>query len=70
MTPWDSYAKKVVDGDVIVGKYVRLAVERYYSDLERVGDEDFPYYFDEKKAAAVVAFFPAAKPPWLYSVRA
>ncbi len=60
MTPWDSYAKKVIDGDILVGKYVRLAVERYYSDLERVGDEDFPYYFDEKKAAAVVAFFPAA----------
>jgi phage terminase large subunit-like protein len=60
MTPWESYAHKVVNGDIVVGKYVRLAVERYYDDLQRVGDEDFPYYFDEKKAQAVVSFFPAA----------
>ena len=40
MSPWESYAKKVTDGDIVVGKYVRLAVERYYSDLQRVGDED------------------------------
>ena len=60
MYPWDSYAEKVLSGDIVVGKYVRLAVERYKEDLQRVGDEDFPYYFDESKAAAVIAFFPAA----------
>ena len=60
MSPWESYAKKVIDGDIVVGKYVRLAVERYYDDLKRQSTEDFPYYFDEKKAEAVIAFFPAA----------
>ena len=60
MTPWDSYVEKVMSGEVTVGKYVRLAVERYLSDLERVGDDDFPYYFEPDMAAAVCAFFPAA----------
>ena len=54
MTPWESYAQKVINGDVITGKYVRLAVERYYRDLEKQSTPDFPYYFDEKKAAAVI----------------
>jgi len=60
MSPWESYAQKVINGDIITGKYVRLAVERYYRDLERQSTPDFPYYFDEKKASAVIAFFPAA----------
>ena len=60
MTPWDRYAQAVMDGDIVVGKYVRLAVERYLSDLDRIGDKDFPYTFDANKAGAVLAFFPAA----------
>ncbi len=60
MAPWESYAKKVIDGEIVVGKYVMKAVERYYSDLSKQSTEEFPYYFDEKKAAGVCAFFPAA----------
>ncbi len=60
MSPWESYAQKVINGDIVTGKYVRLAVERYYRDLDKQSTPDFPYYFDEKKAAAVLAFFPAA----------
>ena len=60
MHPWESYAERVMSGDIVVGKYVRLAVERHLDDLEKQSTEDFPYYFDEKKAAAVCAFFPAA----------
>ena len=60
MHAWDSYADKVLAGDIVVGKYVRLAVQRYRDDLERVGDEDFPYKFDEKKAMGATSFFAAA----------
>ena len=57
MHAWDSYADKVLAGDIVVGKYVRLAVQRYKDDLERQSTEDFPYYFDEKKAMGATAFF-------------
>ena len=60
MHAWDSYADKVLAGDIVVGKYVRLAVQRYKDDLERQSTEDFPYYFDEKKAMGATGFFPAA----------
>ena len=60
MHAWDSYADKVLAGDIVVGKYVRLAVQRYKDDLERQSTEDFPYYFDEKKAMGSTGFFEAA----------
>lgn len=38
-------------------KWVRLAIERHYNDLERVGSDDFRYRFNQKKANRVLKFF-------------
>ncbi len=59
LPPWERYAQAVESGEIVVGKYVRLAVERYRRDLERQGSDDFPYHFDESKASVVCQWFPA-----------
>ena len=51
------YVDRVVNGDVVVGKWIRLAVERHLRDLDRQSTEDFPFYFDEKKARNACGFF-------------
>lgn len=46
------YAHDVLSGDIIAGKYIKLACERYFRDLE-----DPRFYFDEEAAASVVLWF-------------
>ncbi len=43
---FDTYTEGVASGEIEVCKWVRLAVERHYRDMERQWDADFPYYFD------------------------
>jgi phage terminase large subunit-like protein len=50
------YIDDVLAGRQIVGKYTRLAVERHVNDLKRVGQPDFPYYFDEAQAQRAITF--------------
>jgi phage terminase large subunit-like protein len=50
------YIKDVQSGEQIACKYVKLAVERHIRDLSRVGNADFPYYFDESQAKRVIDF--------------
>lgn len=53
---WD-YVDGVTSGTIIAGKYLRLAYERFLSDLERQGvDEDFHYVFVPEIAAKYVQF--------------
>ena len=56
---WEIYAERVTNGDVVVGRYIRLAVERHLRDLERQSTEEFPYYFDADRAELACKFFPA-----------
>ncbi len=51
------YCDRVINGDVVVGKWIALAVERHLRDLGNQSTKDFPYYFDEDKAANAVGFF-------------
>lgn len=51
------YAEDVVAGHIIAGKWVRLAAQRHLYDLERVGNDEFPYIFDPARAERVFAFF-------------
>ena len=57
---WQRYIQRVENHDIVVGKYIRLQVERHKRDLEKQSTEDFPYYFDEKIAEGICKFFPAA----------
>lgn len=50
------YSDGVLDGSIPAGKYLKLAYERFESDLERQGNEDFPWVFDLKEAARYVQF--------------
>lgn len=57
--PWDVYCEKVITGDIVSCKWIQLAVNRHMRDLDRQGNEGFPYYFDRKIAKAACEFFPA-----------
>lgn len=51
------YAQAVVEGDVIVGKWVKLACERHLKDLKRSEtDPNYPWKFDEEKAWRPIRF--------------
>jgi phage terminase large subunit-like protein len=52
------YAESVVKGNYsrAVGQSEFLACKRFINDLERQGTGDFPYVFDEKKAADIINF--------------
>lgn len=56
--PAERYIRGVLDGTVVVGKRIRLAVERHVRDLERAeaGDPDFPFYFDPAAADRPIQF--------------
>jgi len=56
---FNEYVSGVIDGEITVGRYVRLAVERHLKDVERQGTEEFPYTFDEHAAGQAIAAFPA-----------
>jgi phage terminase large subunit-like protein len=50
------YAIKVLNGEIIAGKYVKLACKRHLNDLERQGTDEFPYVFSIEKAERVFKF--------------
>jgi len=52
----ERYIDDVLSGKQVVCKYVRLAMERHVRDLERQGDDDFPYVFDQSGARRVIDF--------------
>jgi phage terminase large subunit-like protein len=52
------YIQGVLNGEIVVGKLVRLAVERHVNDLERQQTESFPYYFDPVAAEVACDYFP------------
>lgn len=52
----EQYIDDVVSGRQVVCKWTRLAVERHLRDLDRIGNPDFPYYFDEVQAKRVINF--------------
>ena len=52
------YLQDVASGNIVVGKYVRLAVERHFGDLSRAdSDPDFPFFFDEARGARAISIF-------------
>lgn len=58
------YARDVVDGRIVAGRYVRLACQRHLDDLEREG---FPCEFDEERADRACRFIellPHVKGRW------
>jgi phage terminase large subunit-like protein len=54
------YLEDVLDGSIVAGKLAIAACKRHLADLERIGNADFPYYFDENEADDMCSFFPMA----------
>jgi len=54
----ESYVAGVLDGTIVVGKWIRLAIERYQRDLSRQYSEGFPFHLDEDAAEKACRFFP------------
>lgn len=50
------YARKVVNGEIIAGKYIILECIRFLKDLSRGYDEDFEWYFDTKTYEFIISF--------------
>ena len=50
------YARKVVNGEIVAGKYIILECIRFLKDLSRVDDEDFEWYFDTKTYEFIISF--------------
>ena len=50
------YAADVRSGDQVACKWVKLAVDRWYSDLDRQGTTEFPWIFDERRANRYIEF--------------
>lgn len=53
----ETYIQQVRDGKVIVGKLIRLAIDRHLSDLKRAKKRDFPYFFSPTHAAQAIEAF-------------
>lgn len=52
----NQYIADVESGKVAACKWVKLAVRRHVNDLKRASKKDFPYFFDEVRAAKVLGF--------------
>jgi phage terminase large subunit-like protein len=52
----DAYARDVVSGKVLAGKYHRLACARHQRDRDREGTRSFPYLFEVERAERFFRF--------------
>lgn len=55
--PCTQYAKEVARGRQVVGQSELLACKRHVHDLDRTGEEGFPWVFDEEKANRIYNWF-------------
>lgn len=52
-----AYINGVRSGEILVCKWIRLAIDRHFADLEKQRTPDFPYYFNEGEAARVLSLY-------------
>lgn len=52
----EQYCYDVLNGKIITGESIKLAVKRHLNDLEKSKNEDYPYYFDEQLANNIIDF--------------
>lgn len=50
------YAQKVCRGEIIAGKYIILECIRFINDINRIGDDDFDWYFDTNVYNIIIGF--------------
>jgi len=52
----EKYISDVNSGKIPACKWVKLAVKRHCNDLKKIGNKNFPYYFDKKSAEKTIDF--------------
>lgn len=52
----EQYAREVIDGTIPACKWVKLACQRHFDDLEKSKDDDYPYYFDPEAGERICQF--------------
>lgn len=57
--PAEIYAEQVLDGRILICEYVRLALRRYYADLDRVLERG--WHFDRRAALRAIGFIERLK---------
>lgn len=57
MHPAQQYIEDIKSGEIASCIHIKRAVGRHERDLERIGDEDFPYWFDEDDAKWYIDLF-------------
>ena len=50
------YVEQVLNGEILVGKKIKQACQRFKRDIERSKSDDFPYYYDEQQAKKACDF--------------
>ena len=56
MERFNQYIEGVKSGEIITGRLVKLAIDRHLSDISKIENDDFPYYFDTIEAQKVIKF--------------
>ena len=54
--PVFQYAIGVQEGTIIAGQKIKQATKRHLEDLERQGDEDFPFIYDPAETEKIIKF--------------
>lgn len=57
MKGFQDYIIAVQNDSIITNSYIKLAVKRHVSDLEKSKTDKFPYYFDELAAEKAISFY-------------
>lgn len=52
----DEYIRGCLDGTIVVGKQIKRVLQCHLDNLKRVGDPNFPYYFDVEEAQRPIDF--------------
>jgi phage terminase large subunit-like protein len=50
----EKYIQDVVNGKVLVGKYIKKAIKRHLDDLKKTKQKDYPYYFSHTHATGAI----------------
>jgi phage terminase large subunit-like protein len=54
----DQYCDEILSGDVVACEMLIKAIEKYRQEMDRIGDADWPFDFDENAAHRSCLFFP------------
>lgn len=58
----EKYCNDIVSGKIISGQYTKKSVQRFLKDLEKSKKSNFPFFYDQSAADAVLSFAESLKP--------